>query len=246
MLSGYPGGGQGRPGRRPGAAVAAEAALDRHGGRGLRARGTDQLGPVRRHDLRGGAGCLGRAPRRSPSAGPAAAAAAATVAPALIAPFDAATVLGATCWTCARGGPSPRATRRPGRGPLPDVPALLVEGADDLRTPLETARRAGAGLPARAGGQRGRRGPLAGLGRAAAPRAWPPASSPAAAVRGACRDARAPAPTGVPPRSLKGLSPLAAVGRDDRRRGRRRGLRRRARPGVGLRRPLHAGPRTCA
>ena len=35
-----------------------------------------------------------------------------------------------------------------GAGPLPDVPVLLLEGEDDLRTPVENARRVAAGFPA--------------------------------------------------------------------------------------------------
>jgi pimeloyl-ACP methyl ester carboxylesterase len=34
-----------------------------------------------------------------------------------------------------------------GPGPLPDVPVLLLEGEDDLRTPVESARRVGAQFP---------------------------------------------------------------------------------------------------
>ncbi len=34
-----------------------------------------------------------------------------------------------------------------GAGPLPDVPVLLLEGEDDLRTPVENARRVAAGFP---------------------------------------------------------------------------------------------------
>jgi pimeloyl-ACP methyl ester carboxylesterase len=34
-----------------------------------------------------------------------------------------------------------------GPGPLPDVPVLLLEGEDDLRTPIENARRVAAGFP---------------------------------------------------------------------------------------------------
>ncbi|HEX5911393.1 MAG TPA: alpha/beta fold hydrolase, partial [Thermoleophilaceae bacterium] len=87
-------------------------------------------------------------PRGTPFAQrrPRAAAAAAALAPALIAPFDGATVLGSDVIDlCSQWPESPR-DPTPGPGPLPDVPALLVEGADDLRTPLETARSVAAGL----------------------------------------------------------------------------------------------------
>ena len=53
----------------------------------------------------------------------------------------------ATSSTCAAAG---RATGPPGRpGPLPDVPVLLLEGEDDLRTPVENARRVAALFPRR-------------------------------------------------------------------------------------------------
>jgi hypothetical protein len=63
------------------------------------------------------------------------------------APFDRATVLGndilRLCdrWAAA---PAPPAF---GPGPLPDVPVLLLEGEDDLRTPVENARRVAALFP---------------------------------------------------------------------------------------------------
>ena len=139
-------------------------------------------------------------------------AAATALAPALIAPFDAATVLGSDVIDlCSRWPESPR-DPTPGPGPLPNVPALLVEGADDLRTPLETARGVAAGLPratvvsvAGVGHSPG----SAGLSRCAerlAPRFFA-----GGRVGAACRDVRALRPTGVPPRTLRGLSPVAAV-----------------------------------
>ncbi len=60
-------------------------------------------------------------------------------------PFDRATVLGSDLLDlCSRW---PEAAAPPSSGPLPDVPTLLVEGQDDLRTPLESARAVAAGLP---------------------------------------------------------------------------------------------------
>ena len=61
-------------------------------------------------------------------------------------PFDRATVLDSDLMTlCGRwavaSGPPPTAA------PLPDVPVLLLEGEDDLRTPVENARRVAALFP---------------------------------------------------------------------------------------------------
>jgi pimeloyl-ACP methyl ester carboxylesterase len=63
-------------------------------------------------------------------------------------PFDRATATGTDLielcdrWPAAPGAPTL------GPGPLPDVPVLLLEGQDDLRTPVENARRVATGLPA--------------------------------------------------------------------------------------------------
>ena len=53
-----------------------------------------------------------------------------------------------------RRGPSPS----PSRGP--DVPVLILSGRDDLRTPLEDARRTARAVPERAAARRARRRPL--------------------------------------------------------------------------------------
>ena len=88
-----------------------------------------------------------------------------------------------------------------------------MEGADDLRTPLETARSVAAGLP------RAKVVSVAGVGHSPGSAGLSRCAERLAArflaggrVSAACRDARTPAPTGVPPRTLKGLSPVAAVG----------------------------------
>jgi len=142
-----------------------------------------------------------------------AAAAAATLAPALIAPFDGATVLGSDVIDLCSQWPESRRDPTPGPGPLADVPALLVEGADDLRTPLETARSVAAGLP------RATVVSVAGVGHSPGSAGLSRCAERLAArffagrrVGAACRDVRALTPTGVPPRTLKGLSPAAAVG----------------------------------
>jgi pimeloyl-ACP methyl ester carboxylesterase len=74
-------------------------------------------------------------------------AAAAALPPGSFAPFDSGAILDndllALCdrWPAA---PSPPAF---GPGPLPDVPTLILEGEDDLRTPLENAQRVAALFP---------------------------------------------------------------------------------------------------
>jgi pimeloyl-ACP methyl ester carboxylesterase len=70
-----------------------------------------------------------------------AAARAATIPDAEFEPFDRATSLASdTLNLCERWPHAPGAPEF-GPGPLPDVPVLLLEGEDDLRTPVENARR---------------------------------------------------------------------------------------------------------
>jgi pimeloyl-ACP methyl ester carboxylesterase len=70
-----------------------------------------------------------------------AAAQAATIPDAEFEPFDRATSLASdTLNLCERWPQAPLAPEF-GPGPLPDVPVLLLEGEDDLRTPVENARR---------------------------------------------------------------------------------------------------------
>ena len=154
-------------------------------------------------------------PRGTPFAQrrPQAAAAAAALAPALIAPFDGATVLGSDVIDLCSQWPESTRDPTPGPGPLPNVPALLVEGADDLRTPLETARTVAAGLP------RAKVVTVAGVGHSPGSAGLSRCGERLAArffagrqVSAACRDVRTLAPSGVPPRTLKGLAPVAAVG----------------------------------
>jgi pimeloyl-ACP methyl ester carboxylesterase len=73
-------------------------------------------------------------------------AAAAQVPDADFAPFDRRTALESDLLALCRawpGSPGPA----PATGPLPDVPTLIFEGEDDLRTPLEDARGVAAQLP---------------------------------------------------------------------------------------------------
>jgi pimeloyl-ACP methyl ester carboxylesterase len=59
-------------------------------------------------------------------------------------PFDRGTVLRTDLLALCAGWPAARASPALGPGPLPDVPVLLLEGEDDLRTPVEGARRVAA------------------------------------------------------------------------------------------------------
>jgi pimeloyl-ACP methyl ester carboxylesterase len=77
----------------------------------------------------------------------AAAAAAALIPDAALYPFDRATLLdNDLLQLCDRWPAAPTAPAF-GPGPLPDVPVLLLEGEDDLRTPVEGARRVAAQFP---------------------------------------------------------------------------------------------------
>ena len=70
-----------------------------------------------------------------------------TVPDSAFAPFDRATALDNDLLSlCLHWPQSPEAPAL-GTGPLPDVPVLLLEGEEDLRTPVENARRTAAGFP---------------------------------------------------------------------------------------------------
>jgi TAP-like protein len=76
-----------------------------------------------------------------------AAADAATIPDSAFEPFDRGTALASdTLELCERWPAAPVAPDL-GSGPLPDVPVLLVEGADDLRTPVENAQRVAQSFP---------------------------------------------------------------------------------------------------
>jgi pimeloyl-ACP methyl ester carboxylesterase len=63
------------------------------------------------------------------------------------APFDRATAASNDIVALCDRWPLAAADPTPGPGPLPDVPVLLLEGEDDLRTPVENARRVAAQFP---------------------------------------------------------------------------------------------------
>jgi pimeloyl-ACP methyl ester carboxylesterase len=70
-----------------------------------------------------------------------AAAAALAIPASAFAPFDRATALASDTLDLCEAWPNAPVAPSFGSGPLPDVPVLLVEGEDDLRTPVENARR---------------------------------------------------------------------------------------------------------
>jgi pimeloyl-ACP methyl ester carboxylesterase len=63
------------------------------------------------------------------------------------APFDRATVLASDVLNLCESWPNAPVAPDIGPGPLPDVPVLMLEGEDDLRTPVENAGRTAALFP---------------------------------------------------------------------------------------------------
>jgi pimeloyl-ACP methyl ester carboxylesterase len=76
-----------------------------------------------------------------------AAANAATIPDSAFEPFDRSTALASDTLELCEGWPASPVAPDLGTGPLPDVPVLLVEGSDDLRTPVENARRTAQQFP---------------------------------------------------------------------------------------------------
>ncbi|MBN1530280.1 MAG: alpha/beta fold hydrolase [Thermoleophilaceae bacterium] len=62
-------------------------------------------------------------------------------------PFDRGTVLRSDLLALCAGWPAASPAPAPVAGPFPDVPVLMLEGEDDLRTPVEGARRVAASFP---------------------------------------------------------------------------------------------------
>jgi pimeloyl-ACP methyl ester carboxylesterase len=69
------------------------------------------------------------------------------VSPALLFPFDAPTVGASSIAAVCLSWPTTSLTRASSGAPLPDVPALMLAGTRDIRTPLENAEQVGALLP---------------------------------------------------------------------------------------------------
>ena len=76
-----------------------------------------------------------------------AAARAATIPDSAFEPFDRATSLASDVLNLCERWPNAPLAPEFGPGPLPDVPVLLLEGEDDLRTPVENAQRVRAQFP---------------------------------------------------------------------------------------------------
>jgi pimeloyl-ACP methyl ester carboxylesterase len=141
-------------------------------------------------------------------------------------PFDRATAVDNDLIALCGRWPAAPAEPVFGPGPLPDVPVLLLEGEDDLRTPVENAQRVAAQFPhsslvvAPATGHSALGGDLGGCTRRAFARFFQ--NRP---VSTRCRQARRLFPaTPPPPRTLRAVPPVQSV----------RGLRGRALGAVGL------------
>jgi pimeloyl-ACP methyl ester carboxylesterase len=72
---------------------------------------------------------------------------AATIPDSAFEPFDRATALASDTLELCESWPAAPVAPDLGSGALPDVPVLLVEGADDLRTPVENAQRTAQSFP---------------------------------------------------------------------------------------------------
>lgn len=129
-------------------------------------------------------------------------------------PFDRSTALGSDFLELCARWPEAAVPPVPGPGPLPDVPTLIINGADDLRTPVESARAVAATLP------RSRLLVLPGIGHSAlsvdptgcAARAYTAFLNRVGRVPERCRGVRRATPTQPPPRRLSGVSPASGGG----------------------------------
>jgi len=124
-------------------------------------------------------------------------------------PFDRASALESDIIDICSRWPEAPAEPVPGPGPLPDVPALLIEGGDDLRTPVEAARTVAAQLP------QSRLVVVPGVGHSTLGVDPTGCSARAFArfvnggqVSTRCSGARRPSVRPTPPRSLAGVEPL--------------------------------------
>ena len=108
-----------------------------------------QLSGVRRHDPARRSRCRGRAPRR-PTRPSGTGSPRRTPPPfpdSAFEPFDRATALASDTLELCESWPAAPVAPDLGSGQFPDVPVLLVEGADDLRTPVGNAQQAAQPFP---------------------------------------------------------------------------------------------------
>ena len=154
-------------------------------------------------------------PRTAPFAqrGPDAIRAVNTLAPAALAPFDRTTVLGSDVLDLCSRWPAAPEDPDSGSGPLPHVPTLLVEGADDLRTPVESARTVAAEIPG------AKVVPIQGVGHSPISLAVShcatkliPEFFARRKLPSGCHDYSPLGPSAVPPGSLGAVHPVRGVG----------------------------------
>jgi pimeloyl-ACP methyl ester carboxylesterase len=133
-------------------------------------------------------------------------------------PFDRATALASDTLNLCDRWPSAPLAPDFGPGPLPDVPVLLVEGEDDLRTPVENAKRVAAQFPqarlvvAPATGHSALGADISGC----ADRAFRSFFTDQPVVTRCTNGRRLFKPTPPPPRRLSDVSPFGAGGRPGR------------------------------
>jgi pimeloyl-ACP methyl ester carboxylesterase len=154
-------------------------------------------------------------PRQEPFArrGPDAVSAVNALAPAPLAPFDRTTALGSDVLDLCSRWPEAPTDPDAGSGPLPRVPTLFVDGADDLRTPEEGARAVATEIPG------SKVVPIQGVGHSpislgvsrCATRLIP-AFFAGRKLPSACRDYHPLGPSAVPPGSLGAVPPIRGVG----------------------------------
>ena len=133
-------------------------------------------------------------------------------------PFDRATALASDVLNLCERWPNAPLAPDFGSGPLPDVPVLLLEGEDDLRTPVENAQRVGAQFPrsslvvAPATGHSALGADLSGCTN----RAFENFFKDEPVVTECRRTRRFFKPSPPPPRRLSAVSPLGGAGRPGR------------------------------
>jgi hypothetical protein len=128
-------------------------------------------------------------------------------------PFDRLTALDSDILALCERWPAAATAPALGLGPLPDVPVLALEGEDDLRTPVESARPVVARFPhgrllvANQTGHSVLGGDVKGCAALAFRRFFEGGPLPSRCPRGR----RLVPPTPLPPRSLRSISPVRGV-----------------------------------